>query len=74
MQISKIEVPVNLTMSTGCYLSKFEYFRFCGYCGEVANVSGKKNFNAVVAIFFPMKIQGHTFYYLFSKGNILNFI
>ena len=43
MQKSKIEVPVNLTMSTGCYLCKFEYFRFSGDCGEVANVSGKKN-------------------------------
>ena len=42
-QISKIEVPTNLTMSTGSYLCKFEYFRFSGYCGEVANVSGKKN-------------------------------
>ena len=42
MQISKIEVPTNLTLSTGCYLCKFEYFRFSGYCGEVANVFGKK--------------------------------
>ena len=56
MQISKIEVPVNLTVSTGCCLCKFEYFPFSGYCGEVANVSGKKKYNAVVAFYFPMKI------------------
>ena len=56
MQISKIEVPIDLTMSTGCYLYKFEYFRFSGYCGEVANGSRKKNYNAVVALCFPMKI------------------
>ena len=42
MQISKIEVPVNLTVSTICCLCKFKYFPFSGYCGEVANVSGKK--------------------------------
>ena len=52
MQISKIEVPTNLTLSTGCYLCKFEYFLFSGFCGEVAYVSGKKNYNAVVAFFF----------------------
>ena len=67
MQISKIEVPINLTLSTGtgCYLCKFEYFRFSGYCGEVANVSGKKNYNAVVAFFSYENIG--TYFLLFIK-------
>ena len=65
MQICKIEVPTNLTLSTGCCLCKFEYFQFSGYCGKVANVSGKKNYNAVVALFSYKNLGAY--FLLFSK-------
>ena len=68
MQICKIEVPTNLTLSTGttgCYLCKFEYFRFSGYCEEVANVSGKKNYKAVVDFFSYEKLGAY--FLLFIK-------